>query len=164
METFKFSILSRTIAFIFFLSVIVCCNSNSSKKKELSADSSVTLVNSQFKDLVPDSIVHFLIVSACNDFFNHQPPTPINFRNVKVGYTKSLNNEKSFILCGEFLSQEKKEKEEWESFATIKTSGYEQYIGNQSLSFCQKATMVLNSETNLSVELKNKLDELRKQK
>jgi hypothetical protein len=91
------------------------------------------------------------MASAANDFRNHPPPTPVNFRNVKIGYIKSSNNEKIFTRCGEFLSQENKE---WVAFATIKTSGYEQYIGKTH--YCQDATMVLTDDS-LSVELKNKL-------
>ena len=104
-------------------------------------------------EAIPDTVVRFLITSAADDFRNHQPPTPIDFRNVKIGYIKSPNNEKIFILCGEFLSQE---NTEWTEFTTIKTSGYEQYLGKTQ--YCQDATMVLTDE-NLSVELKNKLTE-----
>jgi hypothetical protein len=56
-------------------------------------------------------------------------------------------------LCGEFLAQENKE---WVEFTTIKTSGYEQYLGK--MQYCQDATMVLTDE-NLSRELKIKLTE-----
>ena len=66
---------------------------------------------------------------------------------------KSTNSEKIFLLCGEFLSQENKE---WIEFTTIKTSGYEQYLGKTQ--YCQDATIVLTDE-NLIVELKNKLTE-----
>jgi hypothetical protein len=105
------------------------------------------------KETVPDSIVRFLIASASVDFRNHQPPTPVDFRNVRIGYLKSTNNGNLYILCGEFLSRENME---WVEFATIKTSGYEQYIGKTQ--YCQDATMVLSDE-NLPVELKNQLTE-----
>jgi len=137
----------KTFAFIFFMSAIVCCNSN---KK---ADTKVSSTAISENESIPDSVVQFLIISASNDFRNHQPPTPIDFRNVKIGYIKSPNSEKIFLLCGEFLSQENKE---WIKFTTIKTSGYEQYLGKTQ--YCQDATMVLTDE-NLSVELKNKLTE-----
>lgn len=129
------------------MSAILCCNSNN---KAESKDSSTAISENES---IPDSVVQFLITSATYDFRNHQPPTPIDFRNVKIGYIKSPNNEKIFILCGEFLSQENKE---WTEFSTIKTSGYEQYLGKTQ--YCQDATMVLTQE-NLSVELKNKLAE-----
>ncbi|QMU30906.1 hypothetical protein [Adhaeribacter radiodurans] len=162
MKTPIFIIALKIFAYTFFMSAIVSCKSNSDNKKVLKSDSLVAATTSENKESIPDSIVQFLITSASSDFRHHQPPTPIDFRKVKVGYLISSTNEKTFLLCGEFLSQEK--KEEWETFATVKTSGYEQYIGNQALPFCQKATIISPDETNLSVELKNRLVELRKQK
>jgi len=136
----------KTLAIIFFMSAIISCTSNNKGENKDS-----TNINSE-KEAIPDTVVQFLITSAANDFSNHQPPTPVDFRNVRIGYIKSTNNEKIYTLCGEFLSQENKE---WVEFATIKTSGYEQYIGKTQ--YCQDATMVL-TDKNLSVELKNKLD------
>ncbi|MFZ7144369.1 MAG: hypothetical protein ACO1G6_03415 [Bacteroidota bacterium] len=54
---------------------------------------------------------------------------------------KSTNIEKSFLLCGEFLFQEEKE---WIEFTTIKTSGYEQYLGKNQ--YCQDSTIVLTDD------------------
>lgn len=135
----------KNFAFIFFMAAIISCNSNN--KTETKDSSKVISEN----ESIPDTVVQFLITSASKDFRNHQPPTPIDFRNVKIGYTKFNNNEKTYILCGEFLSQENKE---WTEFATIKTSGYEQYIGKSQ--YCQNAIMILTDDK-LSVELKNKL-------
>jgi len=137
----------KTFAFIFFMSAIICCNSNNKAEKK---DSSTAISEN---GSIPDTVVQFLITSASNDFRNHQPPTPIDFRNVKIGYIKSRNNEKIFVLCGEFLSQENKE---WTEFTTIKTSGYEQYLGKTQ--YCQDATMILTDEK-LSLDLKNKFTE-----
>jgi hypothetical protein len=138
--------LKKLLSCFFMLAIISCGYNNKTETK----DSSKAISEN---DSIPDTIVQFLITAASKDFRNHQPPTPIDFRNVKIGYTKSINNEKTFILCGEFLSQENKE---WTEFATIKTSGYEQYIGKTQ--YCQEATMILSGE-NLSIELKNKLAE-----
>lgn len=137
----------KAFAFIVFMTAFTCCNSN--KKADTKVSSSAIFENEN----IPDSVVQFLINSASTDFRTHQPPTPIDFRNVKIGYIKSPNSEKTYLLCGEFLSQENKE---WTEFTTIKTSGYEQYLGKTQ--YCQDATMVLTDE-NLSVELKKKLTE-----
>lgn len=67
---------------------------------------------------------------------------------MKIGYIKSPDNEKTFILCGEFLARE---NNEWSAFTTIKTSGYEQYLGKTP--YCEDATMVLTDEY-LSANLK----------
>jgi hypothetical protein len=133
----------KTFAFIFFISTIICC-SNSNKAE--TTDSSAAIPE---KEIIPDSVVQFLISSASSDFRNHQPPTPVDFRNVKIGYIRSPDNEKTFILCGEFLALENKE---WTEFTTIKTSGYEQYLGKTP--YCEDADMVLIDET-LSADLKN---------
>lgn len=137
----------KAFALLVFMSAMLCCNSNN--KAEI-ADP-VPAIPGSANESIPDTVVHFLITSASDDFRKHQPPTPIDFRNVKVGYIKTSNGEKTFILCGEFLP---KENNEWTEFATIKTSGYEQYLGKTQ--YCQDATMVLTDEK-LSGELKNKL-------
>jgi len=137
----------KTFAFIFFMSAIICCNSNN--KAETKESSTAISEN----ESIPETVVQFLITSASNDFRNHQPPTPIDFRNVKIGYIKAPNNDNIFLLCGEFLSQDNKE---WTEFTTIKTSGYEQYLGKTQ--YCQDATMILTDEK-LTLDLKNKFTE-----
>lgn len=104
---------------------------------------------------IPDSVTQFLITSAANDFHEHRPPTVIDIRNVKAGYL-SLDDQSGYLylICGEYLSQE---KNKWEPFETIKTSGYEQYLGNVN---CGKATMVLTDDRALSTRLKSKLASL----
>ena len=143
-QFFKYTL--KILAILFFISANISCNPNNKGENK----DSTNIISEN--EAIPDTVVRFLITSAANDFRNHQPPTPVDFRNVKIGYIKSTNNEKIFILCGEFLSQENKE---WVEFTTIKTSGYEQYIGKRQ--YCQEATMVLTDEI-LSVELKNKLN------
>lgn len=137
----------KTIVFLFFISIAICCNSNN--KTETKDSPSVI----SKKENIPDSVVQFLITSASNDFRNDKQPKPVDFRNVKIGYIKSPNNKKTFVLCGEFLPQNNKE---WTEFTTIKTSDYEQYIGKTK--YCQDATIVLTNE-NLSVQLMDKLTE-----
>lgn len=137
----------KTFGFIFFMLAIISCNSNN---KTEAKDSSV--VTSE-KQTIPDTVVQFLITSASDDFRNHKPPTAIDFRNINIGYITSPNNEKIFVLCGEFLSNEEKE---WIEFTTIKTSGYEQYLGETT--YCRDAKIVLTDKA-LSDELKSKLTE-----
>lgn len=137
----------KTFAFIFFMLAIISCNSNN--KTETKGSSVAT----SEKETIPDTVIQFLITSASDDFRNHQPPTAIDLRNIKIGYITSPNNEKIFVLCGEFLSQEEKE---WVEFTTIKTSGYEQYLGKTQ--YCQDAKIVLTDKTLLD-DLKSKLAE-----
>jgi hypothetical protein len=52
-------------------------------------------------------------------------------------------------------------KPEWLPFATIKTSGYEQWIGAQAVSYCQSASVIWDKDADLSSELQKRLDSLR---
>ena len=157
MKKRNFLIGQKLFVFTIFVSALMSCNSGSDNKKEQKADSTATSVTSEMNESIPDSTVQFLITSASDDFSNQKQLTAIDFRQVKAGYTLSSANEKVYVLCGEFLTQE--EKENWLPFATVKTSGYEQYLGNQAKAFCEKATL---DSVDLSLELKNKLAETRK--
>ena len=137
----------KVFAYIIFMSAIISCNSNN---KAETKDSSTAISENES---IPDSVVQFLITSAAKDFKKHQPPTAVDIRNVKIGYIGSSKDEKVFVLCGEFLSKEEKK---WVEFTTMKTFGYEQYLGKTQ--FCHDATIVLSDE-NLSLELKKKLAE-----
>ena len=158
MKKHYFSISLKTFVFTIFISALLSCSSGS--KKEEKIDSTVATTTAEMNESVPDSTVQFLITSASDDFSKQRQLTPIDFRQVKVGYALSSANEKVYVLCGEFLAQE--EKENWLPFATVKTSGYEQYLGNQARAFCEKATIVSTGNVDLSLELKNKLAETRK--
>ncbi len=118
--------------------------------RETSKDTTINNVDNN--NPIPDSVIQFLLTSAAKDFKEHQPPEAIDFKSVQAGYIKS-GNVLTYLICGEFLSKEKKV---WESFTTIKTSGYEQYIG--STMYCEKATFI-NTDNKLSEELKRKFSE-----
>ncbi len=163
MNTNKLSGTLKAFTFIFIIYVMAACNTNN--KNESNNTSTEVSKTKLLNETVPDSIVQFLITSAATDFHTHQPPTPIDFRNVEIGYLLSSTKEKQYLLCGEFLPKEKAEKNEWETFATIKTSGYEHYLGgNKPLSYCQDAIKILTSENTFTTELKNKLDKLQSEK
>ena len=68
---------------------------------------------------------------------------------------------KQYMLCGDFMPQRGEGKAEWTPFATIKTSGYEQYIGGQAVSFCQASQVAWDKNEDLSSALQNRLDSLR---
>jgi hypothetical protein len=104
--------------------------------------------------------VQFLIDSAAGDFRAHHTPEPAKFRHVRVGHTTS-NGATRYIMCGEFLPVVKEGKAEWMAFATVKTDPYEQYIGSQSGSFCQKPAFVQDSKADLAPQLQSKYDSLK---
>ena len=101
-----------------------------------------------------DPVVKFLLTSAASDFHDHGPKAPLQFRNVRVGHVMSDGKE-SYRLCGEFLQEGN--NTEWTPFATIKTSGYEQYIGPTT--YCSGS--IAWDTPDLSASLQTQLDSLK---
>jgi hypothetical protein len=108
-----------------------------------------------------DSVAQFLIAAAATDFHAHRPPDPARFRVVRVGHTKAPSGEEQYRLCGQFLPAQEEGKAEWTPFVTIKTSGYEQYIGAQAAGFCQDSSVTWDQVGDLSSSLQSRLDSLR---
>jgi len=70
--------------------------------------------------------------------------------------------DKQYMLCGMFQPAQESGNAEWVPFATIKTSGYEQWIGAQATGFCQGRSMIWHTQVgDLSSSLKGRLDSLR---
>jgi len=108
-----------------------------------------------------DSVTQFLIAAAATDFHTHAPPDPAGFRNVRVGHTKAPSGEAQYRLCGQFLPSQQEAKVQWTPFVTIKTSGYEQYVGAQAAGFCQDSSVTWDQLGDLSSSLQSRLDSLR---
>jgi hypothetical protein len=68
--------------------------------------------------------------------------------------------EPQYMLCGQFLPAQEGGKAEWTPFATIKTSGYEQWIGGDAARFCQGSSFIWDKEGDLSSSLQSRLDSL----
>jgi hypothetical protein len=103
----------------------------------------------------------FLLRSAATDFHAHRPPVVERFRDVRFGHIMPPAGAKQYLLCGEFLPQQREGKAEWTPFATIKTSGYEQYPGVQAASWCQRSQFVRDRDEDLSSTMQARLDSLR---
>jgi hypothetical protein len=71
------------------------------------------------------------------------------------------SGESQYILCGQFLQAQEGGKAQWTPFATIKTSGYEQWIGAQAAGFCQGSSVIWDTVGDLSSSLQSRLDSLR---
>ena len=104
--------------------------------------------------------VEFLLTSAATDFHGHRPPYSVRFRNVRSGYLMTPDGTKQYTLCGEFLPAQDGGKAEWTPFVTIKTSGYEQWLGSQARSLCDRPSMTWDVG-DLSSVLQSRLDALR---
>lgn|SRR4030095_15769946 len=145
----------KTAATFAFLTILLSCNTRSNEKgsKNNTANNSTNLESIKS---IPDSVIQFLIHSAAKDFNDHRPPTAIDIRNVNAGYIPS-KNDTVYLICGELLS---KEENNWIQFVTIKTSGYEQYIGDNV--YCQKAIFEKTNNVRLADRIKQKLNALQK--
>jgi len=101
-------------------------------------------------------VVKFLLTSAASDFHDHGPKGPLHFRNVRVGHVTN-DGKQSYRMCGEFLREG--DKAEWTPFSTIKTSGYEQYLGGGAATYCP-ASIIWDTQDDLSSTLQSQLDSL----
>jgi hypothetical protein len=106
-------------------------------------------------------VVQFLLTSAATDFHAHRPPDPVQFRDVRIGHVMAASGEGQYRLCGQFLPAQETGKAEWTPFVTIKTSGYEQYIGAQAASSCHDSSIIWDNVDDLSSSLQSRLDSLR---
>jgi hypothetical protein len=123
----------------------------------------VTTINAQVANVAasnnaPTDPIAFLLTSAAGDFNEHGPKGPLQFRNVRAGHTPGNDGKDQYLMCGEFVRTEEGAKNGWTKFATIKTSGYEQYIGENT--YCQNTKIVWIPEGDLSARLKSQLDSL----
>src|SRR5512135_2289556 len=109
----------------------------------------------ELRDASIDSVVQFLLTAAATDFRHHGPSGPIRFRRVRIGHVVTPDSEKQYRLCGQFLRAEEEGKSQWTPFVTIKTSGYEQYIGGSS--YCQDSLVIWDKVGDLSSALQSRL-------
>lgn len=107
------------------------------------------------------SPVQFLLESAATDFHAH-PPVPVGFREVRAGHVTAANGTTQYMLCGLFLPPAPAGGQaDWTPFVTLKTSGYEQWLGGQAVAFCQQPSMVWDEGGDLSGSLLSRLDAMR---
>ncbi|MGN6106162.1 MAG: hypothetical protein ACTHU0_13725 [Kofleriaceae bacterium] len=106
---------------------------------------------------VAASTTEFLLANAATDFRAHDPAA--GFREVRVGSVTAAGGT-IFVLCGEFLPAQPGGHAAWTPFVTVKTSGYEQYIGAQAAAWCQ-APKFKGSDEDLSSSLMRRFDSSR---
>jgi hypothetical protein len=82
------------------------------------------------------SIVEYLLDAAAGDFHKHGP-APAAFRNVRFGKIEAEGST-MFLVCGEVQPVAGRDAGKWVEFATLKTSGYEQWLGAQGGGWCNR--------------------------
>ncbi len=113
------------------------------------------------KKAAMDSVVQFLLTAAATDFHSNVRSDSVRVRDVRIGHVMTQSGEKQYMICGQFLRAQEGSKAEWMPFATIKTSGYEQWNGAQAAGFCQGSSVIWDKEGDLSSSLQGRLDSLR---
>jgi hypothetical protein len=106
-----------------------------------------------------DTPLEFLLTAAAADFHVHHPSHTIDFRKVHIGHVMTPGGEKQYMLCGQFLTARAEDKGGWAPFVTIKTSGYEQWLGDQAATFCKRPS-ILWEKGDLSSLLQTRFDSL----
>lgn len=108
-----------------------------------------------------DSVLRVLVTSAATDFHNHGPSGTLRFRDVRFGRMNSPGAGHPYLLCGQFIRAGQGRSAIWTRFVTIKTSGYEQWIGAQADAFCRDSTVIWYNRGNLTSTLQHRLDGLK---
>ena len=143
------------IAAIFFAS----CERPSTRHPEPKGDEvQVQSVNTNQTSL--DSVTGFLLAASARDFHDHGP-TPDSLRGVKLGYQMTDQGQRLYFICGEFAAGN---RNKWTAFATIKTSGYEQWIGTQAKTLLRDSRVKWEGSSDLSSSLQRQVDSLKAKK
>ena len=146
----------RHLAFLISMIMLIGCKSNSAPSNEASSPAQAPAQEQQKAST--DVPAQFLLTSAATDFKKHGPPS-LHFRDVHIGYDMTKGGEKQYMLCGEFLPAQAKDKAEGTPFVTIKTSGYEQYVGDQVTSRCKRPSIIWEKE-DMSTSLQGRFESL----
>jgi len=140
---------------------LAACRTAPGASRESQGVSPSQAVTPEVQQTSRDSIVQFLLRAAASDFHTHRPPDPVRFRDVRIGHMTTPSGEQQYMLCGQFLPAGDGAKAEWTPFATIKTSGYEQWIGVNAAGYCLRSSVVWDNVGDLSSSLLRRLDALR---
>ncbi len=157
---------TKKLNFLFLTSILFVafnlesCNSKKETKDETTSEKTKEIENFKIENDSLEKILISIIDISANDFYKNQKPLPIEFRNVQIKYHLKPNNEMLYILCGQFQTDDK--TEEWTQFATIKNYDYEQWIGPNGSTYCENSTEISYTKKDLSTELKNKLNSIKK--
>jgi hypothetical protein len=151
----------RYIVALLVTLVFAACSTTPVSRSQSQAASPRQVLASEGQKPSTDSPMEFLLTASATDFHVHRPPYVMRFRDVRFGHVMTPAGAKQYLLCGEFLPAQRESKAEWTPFATIKTSGYEQWNGVQAASLCQRSQVVWDNDGDLSSSLQKRLDSLR---
>lgn len=148
----------RHFASMVSIFVIMACKANSIARSQIEVLRPVQTTSHEQQKESKDTPLQFLLNAAATDFHIQHPSHTIRFRNVHIGHATTPEGEMQYMLCGQFLPRAKN-KPDWTPFVTIKTSGYEQWIGDQAASICKRPSIIWDKE-GLSSGLQSHFDSL----
>ncbi|HVZ41148.1 MAG TPA: hypothetical protein VHI13_17850 [Candidatus Kapabacteria bacterium] len=151
----------RYLATVFLIICLAACSTVPVARRGTQSTSPSQAVAPAQERGALDSVKEFLLAASATDFHDHRPPDPVRFRDVRMGRVVAPDGSEQYMLCGQFLPAEGGSRAEWMHFATIKTSGYEQWIGAQAAGFCQSPSVVWEQGGDLSSSLQSRLDSMR---
>lgn len=151
----------RHLAVLLAISLLVACSTSPATRSPSQAERPAEVLTPELQEASIDSPVQFLLAVAATDFHAMRAPPPARFRDVHIGYIMDTNGAKQYMLCGQFLPAQGGDEIEWTPFTTIKTEGYEQWLGAQAAGLCQRPSIVWDKELDLSSSLERKLDSLK---
>ena len=140
---------------------LAACSTAPVTRSESQAVSPTQVLAPELQKPSIDSVVQFLLTAAATDLRTHRPPDPVRCRDVRIGHVVTPSGKEQYMLCGQLLPAQEGGKAEWTPFATIKTSGYEQWIGAQAAGFCQGSSVIWDNVGDLSSSLQSRLASLR---
>ena len=151
----------RYLAILFTTLGLAACSTAPVTRSESQAVSPTQVPAPGLQKPSIDSVVQFLLTAAATDFRTHRPPDPVRFRDVRIGHFVTPSGKEQYMLCGQFLPAQEGGKAAWTPFATIKTDGYEQWIGAAAAGFCQDSSVIWDNVGDLSSSLQSRLASLR---
>jgi hypothetical protein len=93
----------------------------------------------------------FLLEAAASDFRTHVGPNGVSFRNVHACVIRGGNGSTMNLMCGEFRTADG--ATDWEPFATLRTDGYENWLGASATAYCRGPNTVLDANRDLAAAL-----------
>jgi hypothetical protein len=139
--------------------LLIACNTNAVPRNEFNGLRIIQgAVHGQPK-ACKETPFEFLLTSAAAEFHAQHASHTIHFRKVHIGHVMTPGGEKQYMLCGQFLTAREEDKGAWAPFVTIKTSGYEQWLGDQATKFCKRPSIIWE-HGDLSPLLQTRFDSL----
>jgi hypothetical protein len=149
----------RRFARLISISLLIACKTNAIPPNQINEFRTLHNPAIEQPKTSKDAPLEFLLTSAAADLHAQHRSHTIHFRKVHIGHVMTPGGEMQYMLCGQFLTARPEDKGGWAPFATIKTSGYEQWLGDQAASFCKRPSIVWE-KGDLSPLLQTRFDSL----